>query len=258
LKAIIFLPKPPPSNFHSQTTITLKPFLTLFTKTIKPYFLQTQPTTSKTMSVKECNHHKGKKHKRLRKIFWGIIIFLFIVLVTILIIWAILKPSKPSFILQDVTVYAFNATVPNFLTSNFQVTVSSRNPNDKIGVYYDRLDTYVTYRSQQVTYRTAIPPSYQGHKEVDVWSPFVYGTNVPVAPYNFVGLSQDQTNGNVLVVVKLDGRVRWKVGAFISGHYHIFVRCPAFITFGSRSNGISVGDSGAVKYQLVQRCTVNV
>ncbi|XP_020221962.1 NDR1/HIN1-like protein 1 [Cajanus cajan] len=209
------------------------------------------------MSVKECEHHKGKKRKIFQRIFWGIVVFLFIVLVTILIIWAILKPTKPTFILQDVTVYAFNATVANFLTSNFQVTLSSRNPNDHIGVYYDRLDTYVTYRSQQVTYRTAIPPSYQGHKEVDVWSPFVYGTNVPVAPFNFLSLSQDQTNGNVLVTIKIDGRVRWKVGAFISGRYHLYVRCPAFINFGPANNGISVGKD-AVKYQLVQRCSVSV
>ncbi|XP_027365118.1 NDR1/HIN1-like protein 1 [Abrus precatorius] len=209
------------------------------------------------MSVKECDHHKGKRRRIFLRIFWGIIVFLFIVLLTILLIWAILRPSKPSFILQDVTVYAFNATVPNFLTSNFQVTLVSRNPNDRIGVYYDRLDTYISYRSQQITYRTAIPPSYQGHKELNVWSPFVYGTNVPVAPFNFEGLRQDQINGNVLVTVRSDGRVRWKVGAFISGRYHLFVRCPAYISFGPRNSGVVVGEN-AVKFQLVQPCSVSV
>lgn len=209
------------------------------------------------MSVKECEHHKGCRRKIFRRIFAGILIFLLIVLLTILIIWAALKPTKPSFILQDVTVYAFNASVPNFLTTNFQVTIVSRNPNGKIGVYYDRLDTYVDYRNQQVTYRTAIPPSYQGHKEVNVWSPFVYGNNVPVAPFNFDGLSQDQSNGNVLVTIKMDGRVRWKVGSFISGRYHIYVRCPAYISWGSRSSA-SVIEGNAVKYQLVQRCSVSV
>lgn len=209
------------------------------------------------MSVKECNHHKGKKRRIFRRIFWGIIVFLFIILLTILLIWAILRPTKPTFILLDATIYAFNATQPNFLTTNFQVTLSSRNPNDHIGVYYDRLDTYITYRSQQITYRTAIPPSYQGHKEFDVWSPFVYGTDVPVAPFNYVSLSQDQSNGNMFVTVKIDGRVRWKVGAFISGHYHLHVRCPAFISLGSSRNGVVVGDN-AVKYQLDQRCSVNV
>ncbi|ESW17790.1 hypothetical protein PHAVU_007G268600 [Phaseolus vulgaris] len=209
------------------------------------------------MSEKECKHHEGKKRKIFRQVFWGIVVFLFLVLLAILLIWAILRPTKPTFTLQDVTVYAFNATVANFLTSNFQVTLISRNPNDNIGVYYDRLETYVTYRSQQVTYRTAIPPIYQGHKDVNVWSPFVYGTNIPVAPFNFLGLSQDQTEGTVLVTVKADGKVRWKVGTFISGHYHLYVRCPAFISFGPRSNGIAVGEN-AMKFQIIQRCSVSV
>ncbi|XP_057425105.1 NDR1/HIN1-like protein 1 [Lotus japonicus] len=210
------------------------------------------------MSMKECDHHKGAKRRAFRRVFCCIVVFLFIVLVTILLIWAILRPTKPTFILQDVTVYAFNATVPNFLTTNFQVTLTSRNPNEHIGVYYDRLSTYVTYRSQQVTYRTAIPPSYQGHKEFDVWSPFVSGNSVPVAPFNFVGLGQDQANGNVFITVKVDGRVRWKVGAFVSGRYHLYVRCPAYISLGSRGNGVFVGENNAVKYQVVQRCSVSV
>lgn len=192
-----------------------------------------------------------------QRVFWGIIVFLFIILLAILLIWAILRPTKPTFILLDATVYAFNASQPNFLTSNFQITLSSRNPNDHIGIYYDRLDTYITYRSQQITYRTSIPPSYQGHKEFDVWSPFVYGTNVPVAPFNFLTLSQDQSNGNLYVTVKIDGRVRWKVGTLITGHYHLYVHCPAFIALGNNRNGVYVGDN-AVKLQLDQRCSVSV
>ncbi|XP_014514811.1 NDR1/HIN1-like protein 1 [Vigna radiata var. radiata] len=209
------------------------------------------------MSVKECDHHKGKKRRTFQRVFWCIVVFLFLVLLAILLIWAILRPTKPTFTLQDVTVYAFNATVPNFLTSSFQVTLISRNPNDHIGVYYDRLETYVTYQSQQVTFRTSIPPTYQGHKEVNVWSPFVYGTNVPVAPFNFQGLSQNQAAGTVLITVRANGRVRWKVGTFISGRYHLYVRCPAFISFGARGNGIVVGEN-AIKFQIIQRCSVSV
>ncbi|OWM82578.1 hypothetical protein CDL15_Pgr002153 [Punica granatum] len=211
------------------------------------------------MSVKgkDCGKHGYGRKRLFRRICAGLLIFNFILLVTILLVWAILQPKKPRFVLQDVTVYAFNASVPNFLTSNFQITLSSRNPNDKMGIYYDRLDVYATYHSQQITLRTRILPSYQGHKEVDVWSPFIYGTSVPVAPYNSLALAEDQSAGMVNVLIKIDGRVRWKIGTFITGRYHLYVKCPAYISFGSRSSGISVG-SNAVKYQLVQRCSVNV
>ncbi|XP_018859037.1 NDR1/HIN1-like protein 1 [Juglans regia] len=207
----------------------------------------------------DCGHHGHKRRKIFKRICAGILIFNLVVLVTVLIVWAILQPSKPRFVLQDATVYAFNvSSPPNFLTSTFQVTLYSRNPNDKIGVYYDKLDVYASYRNQQITLRSQIPPTYQGHKEVNIWSPFIYGTSVPVAPYNALSLSQDQANGAVLLNIKIDGRVRWKVGTFISGRYHFYVSCPAFINFGAaKTNGILVENSG-VKYQLVQNCKVSV
>jgi hypothetical protein len=192
-----------------------------------------------------------------RRICAGFLIFNFIILLIILLVWAILQPTKPKFILQDATVYAFNVSSPNLLTSSFQVTISSRNPNDKIGIYYDRLDVYAIYRNQQITLRTQLPPTYQGHKDINVWSPEIYGNAVPVSPYNAESLSQDQSSGTVLVLIKIDGRVRWKVGTFISGKYHLYVKCPAYITFGTRSNGITVGNN-AIKYQLVQQCSVSV
>ncbi|KAE8098639.1 hypothetical protein FH972_016684 [Carpinus fangiana] len=209
------------------------------------------------MSAKDCGSHGQKRRKMFRRLCASILVFLFIVLVVVLIVWAILQPNKPRFILQDATVYAFNLSSPNLLTSNFQVTLSSRNPNDKIGVYYDRLDVYATYKNQQITLRTAIPPTYQGHKEINVWSPFIYGTEVPVAPYNTVLLSQDQSSGAVQLLIRIDGRVRWKVGTFISGRYHFYVRCPAYITFGSRTTGVEVGNN-AIKYQMATSCSVSV
>ncbi|KAE8726647.1 protein YLS9-like [Hibiscus syriacus] len=209
------------------------------------------------MSVKECRGHGEHRRKIFRRIIAGILIFLLLVLITILLIWAILRPSKPRFILQDTTVYAFNASTPNLLTSNFQVTLSSRNPNDRIGIYYDRLDVYATYNNQQITLRTSLPTTYQGHNEMNVWSPFINGNSVPISPEFSASLASQQAAGSIFLMIKIDGRVRWKVGAFVSGRYHLYVRCPAYITFGSRSTGVMVGEN-AIKYQFVTRCSVSV
>ncbi|KAI3798320.1 hypothetical protein L1987_33591 [Smallanthus sonchifolius] len=212
------------------------------------------------MSVKECTHHKHKKGKLLRKLFAGFLILSFIVLLTFLITWAILQPKKPRFTLQDATIYSFNVSAPILLSSNFQVTISSHNPNSRIGIYYDRLNAFATYRNQQITYFTGIQPVYQGHKDTNIWSPFIFGTNVPVAPYNGQSLSEDQSDGGINIVVKMNGRVRWRVGRFISGRYHIHVTCPAYIPFGDKKSsaipGIIVGTG--IKYTLTQRCSVNV
>lgn len=202
-----------------------------------------------------CPNH-AHRHRRLRRFCAGLLIFNFILLLIILLIWAILQPTKPRFVLQDATLYALNVSGPSLLTSNFQITIQSRNPNDHLGIYYDKLIVYATYRNQQITYATAIPPVYQGHKDVNIWSPFIYGTAVPVAPYIGSQLTQDQSVGQVLVVIKIDGRVRWKVGTFISSRYHLHVRCRAPIIVGNPNTGVMVGTG--VKYQLFQRCGVSV
>ncbi|CAN8316566.1 unnamed protein product [Cochlearia groenlandica] len=205
---------------------------------------------------KDCGKHGGGGGGASR-ICGAIIGFIIIVLITIFLVWIILQPRKPRFILQDATVFSFNLSQPNLLSSNFQVTIATRNPNSRIGIYYDRLHVYATYRNQQITLRTAIPPTYQGHKEDNVWSPFIYGNAVPIAPYNAVALGDEKNRGTVPLIIRADGRVRWKVGTVITGKYHLHVRCEAYINIGDKTNGVLVGEN-AVKYTYVNKCSVNV
>nr|GMD64674.1 protein YLS9-like [Ipomoea batatas] len=205
-------------------------------------------------------YERRKCYRRLCAILsW----FIILILITIFLIWLILRPTKPHFILQDATVYTFNLTTTsstlNLLTTTLQLSLAARNPNKRIGIYYDRLDVYATYRGQQITPPTSLPASYQGHKEVTVWSPFVNGNAVPVAVYLGAEISEDQNAGRVLINVRVDGRVRWKVGTFISGRYRLNVNCPAYLSFGGGEyspNSVLVGSTA--KYQLVQQCYVDV
>ncbi|KAK1418926.1 hypothetical protein QVD17_28079 [Tagetes erecta] len=213
------------------------------------------------MSTKhDCHHHRDNhRHKLYRHIAIAIITLIATILFTILLIFLILRPSKPNFTLQDITLYTFN--ISTTLTSTLQITISSRNPNSRIGIYYDKLNVYATYRNQQITLPTMIPPTYQGHKDVNIWSPYLYGNEVPVAPYLAASLAEDEMAGTVLINVRGAGKVRWKVGSFVSTVYRLNVNCPAYVTFGNKNinnnnGGYEVGP--AVKYQLVERCNVDV
>lgn len=212
------------------------------------------------MSEKDCGHSHDDRKKLVRLILNAVGGLIIVVLLIIFLFWAITRPSKPSFILQDATLYAFNLSTgpspPNALTTNLQVTITTRNPNDKIGIYYQKADVYASYRNQQISLATLLPATYQGHKDVIVWSPFLYGNSVPVSPFVAESLGQDLNAGMVMVNIKVDGRIKWKVGTWISGRYHLHVNCPAYITFGDKSKGIASGAS--VKFQLVQSCSVDV
>ncbi|KAL3839362.1 hypothetical protein ACJIZ3_023953 [Penstemon smallii] len=209
------------------------------------------------MSEKVCDGHKDRRRKIIRRCCGSLLIFLFIILLIFLLVWAILQPRKPRFVIQDATIFTLNVSAPNVMSTTVQVTINSRNPNSNIGIYYDKMNVYASYHSQQITYYTIIPPVYQGHKDVNVWSPFIYGNNVPVAPYNGIALSQDQSNGAINMLIKMDGRIKWKVGSVITGHYHLHVTCPAYIPLGnSKNTGIVVGSG--IKYQLSQSCSVSL
>ncbi|KAE8734822.1 protein YLS9-like isoform X1 [Hibiscus syriacus] len=207
------------------------------------------------MTAQDCGHHDDEE-QRAKRITIAIVGFLVVFGIVVFLVWAILHPDKPRFILQDVTIYALNLTAPNLLTSNMQITLSSHNPNDKIGIYYQKLDVFASYHNQQITLPTLLPRTYQGHRDVTVWSPFLYGNAVPVAPFLEEGLSQDLNTGMVMLNIKVYGQLKWRVGTWISGRYQINANCPADISFSDRTKGIQVGS--AMKYQLVQTCTVDV
>ncbi|KHN19916.1 hypothetical protein glysoja_032396 [Glycine soja] len=199
------------------------------------------------MSVKECGHHSSQRRNLLRLILGATSAFVLLILLTIFLIWVILRPTKPRFTLQDATLFTFNLSTPtpNTLTLTMQVTLSSHNPNARVGVYYHALHVYASYRSQQISLATALPDTYQGHRDFAVWSPFLFGNVVPVSA--------------VMVNVKVNGRVKWKVGSWVSGRYHIYVNCPAYISFaGDRSIAAGGLVASPVKFRLLQSCNVDV
>uniref|UniRef100_A0A0E0MCP0 Late embryogenesis abundant protein LEA-2 subgroup domain-containing protein n=1 Tax=Oryza punctata TaxID=4537 RepID=A0A0E0MCP0_ORYPU len=209
---------------------------------------------------KDCGNHGDddirQACRRLLAILFGLAL---IVAIIALIVYLVLRPTHPRFFLQDATLRQLdlsNSSTSGVLSTTIQVTIASRNPNDRVGVYYDRLDVYASYKYQQITLAASLPPVYQGHGDVDVWSPVLTGPNVPFAPYLGDALAKDVAAEYLILQVKIDGRVRWKVGSWISGHYHLFVTCPAFFIGSGGGNGYP-GANG-LKFQTATYCRVEV
>ncbi|XP_062183304.1 NDR1/HIN1-like protein 1 [Phragmites australis] len=207
---------------------------------------------------KDCgNHGDDDLRQACRRLLCLLFALAVIVAVIALIVYLVLRPTHPGFFLQDATLRQLdlsNGSAP-LLSTAVQVTIASRNPNGRVGVYYDRLDVYASYKYQQVTLAARLPPVYQGHGDVDVWSPVLTGPNVPFAPYLADALSKDVAAGYLIMEVRIDGRVRWKVGSWTSGHYHIFVTCPAFLITGG---GNGVPGTNGFRFQTATYCRVEV
>ena len=77
---------------------------------------------------------------------------------------------------------------------------------------------------------------------------------MPVDPYLTPALKEDINAGMVLLNIKIDGCVKWKVGTWVSECYRLLVNCPASIPF----SGQLAGTGPAIKDQLAQQCAVDV
>ena len=184
-------------------------------------------------SPKHCGKQRTIEIEKLYKklIFAGSTLFT-IILSIILLVWLILRPTKPQFTLKQADIYQLNLSSSNLLNSSIQLTILSKNPNQRIGIYYDELQVYAAYKGQQITVYTSLPPFYQGHEDGNLLSASLVGTGLPVAPSFGYEVGRDQTVGRLVLNLKVNGRIRWRVGTWVSGRYRLNVNCVAVMDFG--------------------------
>lgn len=217
-----------------------------------------------TTGVKGCGENgKEKKEGSFKAIFIGITTFLTVIGLTICITFLILRPTKPTFTLHNAAIMNLNLDekLPTLLTTTLQVMLFSRNPNHRVGIFYDELNVYAVYKDQQITMPTVKPASdYQGTRDMTVWSPYLYGVKIPIDPHLAAELGSEEMSGFLNLRVKIDGKLRWKVGRWRSGHYHINVDCPALFRYyyAKPPQGRSGRISPEIRFQQISKCHVDV
>ncbi|GAB2300281.1 hypothetical protein Dimus_034316 [Dionaea muscipula] len=127
------------------------------------------------------------------------------------------RPFRPQFSLKEASIYQLNFSAPYLLlNSSIQVTLESKSPNQKVGIYYDQLQAYASYKGQQITLDTHIPAFYQAHQASNLISASLQGNSIPVASSIGYQVGRDQVAGNLVLALKVDGQLRWKVGTWVS------------------------------------------
>ncbi|GAB4858614.1 NDR1/HIN1-like protein 26 [Ancistrocladus abbreviatus] len=185
-----------------------------------------------TISPKHCAKKGFSIDKINKKLLYTISTFFLSLLSLIVLIWLILHPAKPQFSLKQTDIYKLNLSSPYLLNSSVQITLESKNPNQKVGIYYDQLLAYASYKGQQITAETPIPAFYQGNQDSNLLSASLVGDGIPVAPSFGYEVGRDQVAGKLVLILKVDGRIRWKVGTWVSSRYRINVNCVAVVSFG--------------------------
>ncbi|XP_076955477.1 NDR1/HIN1-like protein 1 [Bidens hawaiensis] len=201
---------------------------------------------------------RGSLCLHLIKFIAALLIFLACVTFIVFLCMFYESVPSPSFAVLDVKFYAFNLSSTS-LTSNLQITISSRHQyieSTDNNFHLDQLHIYASYRNQQITLPTMIPPTNLGSYDVNVWSPFVNGTEVPLTPDLAASLAQDKT-ATMPINVEVTGRVRMKSGYVASRHW-LKVNCRAYIMFGNYNGSNVIGSAVKNPFDLEKACRTDV
>ncbi|KAI3756976.1 hypothetical protein L6452_04508 [Arctium lappa] len=192
----------------------------------------------------------NKHHKRLLYTFTTFILSIFLL---ILLVWFILHPTKPEFSLKETDIYKLALSGYHLLNSSIQITLLSNNPNQKVGIYYDEIQVYASYKGQQITLDSSVPPFYQDHKDSNLLSTVLVANGLPVDSSFSYEVGRDQMAGRLVLNLKANGQLRWKVGTWVSGRYRFNVNCVAVLPFGP-----SVPAAGSLTSKQGSRCSTTV
>ncbi|KZV31004.1 hypothetical protein F511_18108 [Dorcoceras hygrometricum] len=160
-------------------------------------------------------------HKFNKKLFFYSITILLTISSLILLVWLILHPTKPQFSLQEAHVNQLNFTsTPPIVNTSIQLTLSSKNLNDR-------------------------------HKETNLLSACLIGRQQPVAPSFVYQVQHDQGTGKMALNFKVIGKIRWKVGSWVSGRYRLAIDCDATLQSGHASSQLFSSKQGTQCSTLV-------
>ncbi|XP_071732162.1 NDR1/HIN1-like protein 26 [Rutidosis leptorrhynchoides] len=174
-----------------------------------------------------------KISKYQKKLFYTFTTFFLSILLLIILVWFILHPTKPEFSLKEADIYQLTLSNSHLLNSSIQITFLSNNPNQKVGIYYDEIRVYASYKGQQITLDSLVPPFYQEHKDNNLLSMVLVANGLPVDPSFSSEIGRDQLAGRLVLNFEANGQLRWKVGTWVSGRYWFNVNCVTVLPFGS-------------------------
>ncbi|XP_010246779.1 PREDICTED: NDR1/HIN1-Like protein 3-like [Nelumbo nucifera] len=160
----------------------------------------------------------------LSLLFKIIITVVVVVGIAVLVLWLVFHPNKVKFHVVNASLTEFNLT-GNTLSYNLALNMTVRNPNKKIGVYYDRIEARAFYDDVMFGSQT-LTPFYQGHKNTTFLNPVFQGQSPLVLGTSELNdFNTDKTAASFDIDVKLYLRIRFKVGSLKTNKYKPKVKC---------------------------------
>ncbi|KAK9115485.1 hypothetical protein Sjap_014432 [Stephania japonica] len=147
------------------------------------------------------------------------------------------KPPKEEELLLQVLVLDFESDsalgdyhsscscTNNSLYASFDVTITARNPNKKIGIYYKKGSQLSVFYTDTKLCEGALPVFYQGHRNTTVMQVALTGQNANASGLQASVTEQLRQTGKIPLTLRARVPVRVKVGKLTLRKVKFLVRC---------------------------------
>lgn len=142
------------------------------------------------------------------------IVFTIIVIlgIIVLVLWLVYRPNMPKFHVNEATLTQFNlSTNNNTLYYNLAVNMTFRNPNKRIGLYYDRIEARAEYYDRRFA-TNYLETFYLGHKQEKDLSTTFSGEQIVVLDNDLSKYDSERNEEVYNIDLNLKLRMRLKVG----------------------------------------------
>jgi hypothetical protein len=156
--------------------------------------------------------------------------------VLVLILYLLFRPHMVAATADSASLARLALSPTSALAYNLSVDITVRNPNKRVGLYYDAVEALALFDGQRFGY-TPLPPFYQGTEDSTKVSPQFHGQEPLQGDVAAANLRQQLQDGKVAIDVQLHAKLRVKVWAFKVRGPNARITCPLSVPAPGSNNG---------------------
>ncbi|KAL3613417.1 hypothetical protein CASFOL_042680 [Castilleja foliolosa] len=204
------------------------------------------PPLHRTVPYAPLKPPKKRKSCCKKCLCWTISLLLLLILllgITAAIIYFVFQPKIPKYSVDSMRISQFNLGSDNSLTATFNVNITARNPNKRIGIYYEngsRLS--VLYRGTRLC-EGSLPRFYQGHRNTTVLNIALAGQTRDATGLLQSLQAEQQAAGGVPLNLRGRVPVRIRLGRLKLMEWRFLVRCRLMVDSLSADSVVRIRNS---------------
>ncbi|CAL0301383.1 unnamed protein product [Lupinus luteus] len=211
------------------------------------------PPPQRTIPMMHSNPPKKRRScccKFFCCIFSTLLILIVAIAITAGVLYLVFRPNLPKYSVDELRIInQFDTSGNNNLFVTFNVTITARNPNKKIGFFYVGGSQITAWYEETQLCEGSLPKFYQGHRNITVLNIPMIGQTKDTN--DLVNTLEQEQKGTIPLNLKVTQPVRIKVGKLELFKINFRVGCNLVVDSLSANSDIKIiSNSCKFKFRL--------